>query len=190
MEDTFDQMLVCPMENLEEELPLDGEADKETKDEVPSATPGTNGAGSATPRSCDGITNMPHSNDGAAAAGDIDATGSTDKESAASQSAASPAEESPATDRSTLATDRSPSATYGLPSATDGSPLATCRSPSATDWSPLATNGSHLATDETPLAADGSPDEGSPVKVRKSRLKRIRKFFGRAIRTLFGKKKC
>lgn len=183
-------MLVCPMENLEEELPLVDEADEETKGEVPSATPGTNGAGSATPRSCGGITNMPHSNDGAAAAGDIDATGSADKKSAASQSAASPAEEAPATDRSPSATDKTPSATDEKPSATCESPLATDEEPSATDEKPSATDRSPLATDEKPLATDGSPVEGPPVKVKKSRVKRIRKFFGRAIRTLFGKKKC
>ncbi|XP_044053186.1 homeodomain-interacting protein kinase 2-like [Siniperca chuatsi] len=124
VDNSFDKMLVCPMDDLEEELPPDGEDDEETKGEAPSVPPRTNGAGSATLRSCD-ITNMPRSNDGAAAAGVVDTTGSAEEESGA----ASPAEET--------------------------------------------------------SAADGSPDEGPPVKDKKSRLKRIRKFFGRAIRTLF-----
>ena len=34
-------------------------------------------------------------------------------------------------------------------------------------------------------ANGGSPDEGPPARVRKSPLKRIRKFSGRATRTLF-----
>ncbi|GLD46987.1 homeodomain-interacting protein kinase 2-like protein [Lates japonicus] len=43
---------------------------------------------------------------------------------------------------------------------------------------------------EAAAATNGaSPDEGPPAKVKRSRMKRIQKFFCRTIRTLFGLKK-
>lgn len=93
VDDSLEKMLVCPMEDLDDELPRDEDADEETAGEGPSVGPR-----------------------------------SAEEESAVSHGAASPAVRTPATD-------------------------------------------------------------GSPGEVKKSWLKRVRKFFGRVTRTLFGKKK-
>ncbi|XP_071338588.1 homeodomain-interacting protein kinase 1-like [Trachinotus anak] len=91
VKDSLQKMLVCPMDDLDEALSPDGEAEEKPKGEKPTAIPHSV-AGSAVPCSYDGVKNMPKSSDRAEGAAVIDASGSAVWDSTVSQGAASTAE--------------------------------------------------------------------------------------------------
>ncbi|XP_040002959.1 homeodomain-interacting protein kinase 1-like [Xiphias gladius] len=174
------KMAVVPMDNFDEELSPNGEAEGEPNDEEPSATAHFNDA--AVPRSSE------------AAAG-IDAAGSAVEEPAVNQVAGSPADgeareepkdeepsATPPKNDAGSAVPRSCGSVKKMLHSSDGAEAAT-----GIDAAGLAVSQGVARPAEETSANGGSPDECPPAKVKKSRLKRIRKFFGRTIRTLFGK---
>ncbi|KAI3372749.1 hypothetical protein L3Q82_023213, partial [Scortum barcoo] len=181
-----------------------GLADKPAIFKTPSATVGS--------LSCS-FTDEPHKNEGATAAGIRDTAGSAEKKSAACKTSLRSAKQMPAFFKTPSASVGSPSRSFtNQPHTNDGggaagkrdahgstiNESAASRSSSflaeeipASDEKPTGYNGSHFPTDQTPSTPKEAPSaEGPPAKVQKSRIKRLKKFFGRAIRTLFGNKKC
>ncbi|XP_039979263.1 homeodomain-interacting protein kinase 1-like [Xiphias gladius] len=187
------KMAVVPTDNFDEDLSPNGEAEGEPNDEEPSATAHFNDA--AVPRSCD---SMPRSSDGAEAAAEIEDIFFTAlEEPAVCQVAASPADgeaqerpkdeepsATPPKNDAGSAVPRSCGSVEKMLHSSDGAEAA-----AGIDAAGSAVSQGVASPAEETSADGGSPDECPPAKDKKSRLKRIRKFFGRTIRTLFGKKR-
>ncbi|XP_039979246.1 homeodomain-interacting protein kinase 1-like [Xiphias gladius] len=202
VEDCLEKMAVLPMDDLDEDLSPDNEAEEEPRVEEPSATPPPNDAGSAVFRSCDGIKNTPHSSEGLEAAAETDAAGSAVEELAVSRGQASPADgEAQVEPRGEEPSATPPPADAGsavirscdgiknTPNSSEGQEADVKTDAAGSAEQELAVSQCPSSPAEETSAKDGSPDEGPPARVKESPLKRIKKFFGRAIRTLFKMKK-
>ncbi|XP_059185050.1 homeodomain-interacting protein kinase 2-like [Centropristis striata] len=111
VEDSFDAMYVCPLDDSEEELPSDDQADERPEDDGPSDRTQTHCE--VTPCADDGVTNMPCPNDGAAV---VEHTGAAEEEPAERHSADSPAEEEPAVNHSAASPAEEPAVNHSAAS--------------------------------------------------------------------------
>ncbi|XP_059202267.1 homeodomain-interacting protein kinase 1-like [Centropristis striata] len=180
VEDSFDAMHVCLLDDSEEELPSDDQADERPEDDGPSDRTQTHCE--VTPCSDDGVTNMPCSNDGAAV---VEVTGAAEEEPTINNSAARPVEQELAVSHSAASpADEEPPVSPGGAIPADEEPPVSQGEAIPADEEPPVSPGEASLAEET-ISTDRSPDEAPPAKAKQSRLKRIRKFFGRAIRTLF-----